>query len=80
MTCPACTERQSNPNHGIYYASCDGCNAAQSAIALPLHLEHLKRTPASQDRRAYIDTVERREGPEAAQKLKAAFTQWWGMK
>jgi len=43
-------------------------------------MEHLKRTPASQDRRAYIETVERKEGQEAAQKLKAAFTQWWGMK
>ena len=41
---------------------------------MPLHLEHLKRTPASQDRRAYIEGVERKECPDAAHRLKAAFT------
>lgn len=77
MTCPACTAREANPLHGLYYASCPGCNAAQSAVALPLHLSHLKRTPGHADRRAYIETVERKEGKDAADKLKAAFTSWW---
>lgn len=80
MTCPACETRQTNQDHGIYYANCDGCKDRQSEIALPLHMEHLKRTPSSADRRAYIDTVERKEGAKAATNLKKAFTEWWGMK
>ena len=80
MTCPACTERQSNPNHGIYYASCEGCKARQSEIALPLHSGHLQNTPGSADRKAYIEGVQRKEGEQAAQKLKAAFLEWWGRK
>ena len=80
MTCPSCESRASNPNSGLYHADCPDCKARQSEIALPLHMEHLKRTPASQDRRAYIETVERKEGTEAAHKLKAAFTEWWGRK
>ena len=38
------------------------------------------QTPATHHGRAYIDTVERKEGTDAAQKLKVAFTEWWGMK
>lgn len=44
------------------------------------HLSHLKRTPGSADRRIYIETVERIEGKEAANRLKAKFTEWWGHK
>lgn len=80
MSCPSCETRKTNPISGMYHADCPDCKARQSEIALPLHLEHLKSIPASQDRRAYIDTVERKEGPEAAHNLKAAFTKWWGMK
>lgn len=80
MTCPSCEARASNPHSGLYHADCQDCKARQSEIALPLHMEHLKRTPGSADRRAYIDGVERKEGSEAAHKLKAEFAKWWGMK
>lgn len=78
MTCPACAERATNPQSGLYHANCPGCNARQSEIARPLHMQHLKGIPGSADRRAHIETVTRREGQDAGDKLKADFAEWWG--
>jgi hypothetical protein len=77
VTCPDCTKAESHPHWGGYTASCPKCQARLFGHALPLHLGNLKTIPASQDRRAYIDTVERQHGKEAADRLKAAFAQWW---
>lgn len=80
MTCPSCQSRKENPNSGLYHADCPDCKARKSEIALPLHMERLKLESRSSMRKQYIDGVERSEGPDAAHKLKAAFTEWWGMK
>lgn len=80
MTCPSCEARASNPHSGLYHADCPDCKARQSEIALPLHLETLKRMHKLEARRMYFENVGKSEGPEALHKLKAAFTKWWGMK
>jgi len=80
MTCPSCESAKTNPHSGLYHADCESCQARMFDQALPLHLGNLKSIPASVDRRAYIDTIERKHGKPAADKLKAAFTEWWGHK
>jgi hypothetical protein len=47
------------------------------AKSIPLHLGNLKSIPSSQDRRAYIETIERKHGQRAADALKAAYLKWW---
>lgn len=77
MTCEACTKAESNPNSGLYHANCDACEDRMFAHAIPLHMGNLKSIPSSVDRRAYIDTVERKHGERAANALKAAYLHWW---
>ena len=75
--CEACTKAESNPASGLYHASGEGCADRMFAQSIPLHLGNLKSIPSSQDRRAYIETIERKHGQRAADALKAAYLKWW---
>lgn len=77
MTCEACTYAAEHPSSGLYHASCPECQHRMFLQVLPLHLDNLKRTPGSQDRRAYLETVQRRHGERATNALKAAYLEWW---
>ena len=77
MTCEACTYAADHPGSGLYHASCPECQHRMFLQVLPLHLDNLKRTPGSQDRRAYLETVQRRHGERATNALKAAYLEWW---
>ena len=77
MTCEACIKAESYPQSGLYLAGCEACQDRMFSHSIPLHLENLKRTPGSADRRSYIDTIERKHGQRAATALKAAYLQWW---
>lgn len=77
MTCEACTYAAEHPGSGMYHASCPDCQHRMFLEVLPLHLANLKRTPGSQDRRAYLETVQRKHGERATDALKAAYLEWW---
>ena len=77
MTCEACTYAADHPGSGLYHASCPECQHRMFMEVLPLHLANLKRTPGSQDRRAYLETVQRKHGERATDALKAAYLEWW---
>ena len=77
MTCEACTYAAEHPGSGMYHASCPECQHRMFLEVLPLHLANLKRTPGSQDRRAYLETVQRKHGERATDALKAAYLEWW---
>lgn len=77
MTCEACTYAAEHPGSGLYHASCPECQHRMFMEVLPLHLANLKRTPGSQDRRAYLETVQRKHGERATNALKAAYLEWW---
>ena len=77
MTCEACEQAKANPASGLYHASCDECQFRMFTHAIPLHLINLKSIPSSQDRRSYIETIERKHGKRAADALKAEYLNWW---
>ncbi len=77
--CPACETAAVNPNTGIYYASCSGCElrAARQSPTYHAHMQNLKRTPGSSDRRAYVEAVERNEGHYIADVIRKDYATWW---
>jgi hypothetical protein len=79
MTCEACDTAAVNPQSGLYYANCTGCElrAFRNGPTYHAHMVNLKRTPGSYDRRAYLDVVEHNEGKELADVLRSDFGQWW---
>ena len=77
MTCQACEYAKTHEHSGLYHASCPDCQMRMFREVLPLHIDNLKRTPGTHDRRAYIETVGRKHGQEAAALLRAEFSAWW---
>lgn len=49
----------------------------QSSKELAAHIENLKGIPATKDRNAYMEIVERKEGKAAADYVKQQYTNWW---
>jgi hypothetical protein len=41
------------------------------------HLMNLKGIPGSSDRKEYLSIVQRREGKEAADRLRKEYGEWW---
>ena len=77
MTCQACEYAKEHEHSGLYHANCPECQHRMFLQVMPLHLDNLKRTPGTEDRRAYLETVQRRHGERAVNALKAAYLEWW---
>lgn len=79
MNCPACTAAQANPQSGLYFANCEGCDkrALRQSPSYFNHMKNLKRTSNLEQRRHYLREVARAEGPEYADLLKFDFADWF---
>ena len=77
MTCQACEYAKEHEHSGLYHANCPECQHRMFLQVLPLHLDNLKRTPATKERKTYLETVQRRHGERAVNALKAAYLEWW---
>lgn len=77
MTCQSCEYAKEHPGSWLYHASCPERQHRMFLQVMPLHLDNLKRTPCTEDRRAYLETVQRRHGERAVNALKAAYLEWW---
>ena len=77
MTCEACEYAKEHPESGLYHANCPECQHRMFLQVQREHLDNLKRTPGTEDRRAYLETVQRRHGERAVNALKAAYLEWW---
>lgn len=49
----------------------------QQDKTLAAHIENLKGIPATKDRNAYMEIVERKDGKQAADYIRAQYTKWW---
>ena len=79
MNCPACTAAQANPQSGLYFANCEGCDkrALRQAPSYFNHMQTLKRYRTRDERREYLDGVVRSESQEYADLLKFDFAEWF---
>ena len=84
--CQDCAQRAIEPSWPIYKTDCPACEGvmrtSNNQIRCPAteahlqHIENLKTIPATADRRAYIETVERKEGRFYADWLRDDYAAW----